>query len=126
MLTGGLVALVYIGTTSFLAEVIGVAFQVALVIGFTVGLATHFALQRLFVWSHADAFALPLGHQLVRYLLLAAAQYGTTAASTAILPRALGAPTEVVYITTVTIVAAANFLIFRSFVFHPQVEPPTW
>ncbi len=108
-LSGGTVALVYLATTTVLAEVVGLPFQVALAIGFCVGLVVHFTLQRLFVWSHHEEFALPLSHQLGRYLAVAAAQYGVTAASTALLPHALGVSTEIVYLVTVAVVRERQF-----------------
>src|SRR5437870_7001438 len=60
VLSGATVALVYTATTLLLADVVGLPFEVALVTGYAVGLATHFTLQRLFVWVHAAGFALPL------------------------------------------------------------------
>ncbi|HUB73879.1 MAG TPA: GtrA family protein [Solirubrobacteraceae bacterium] len=119
-LSGATVAVVYLSTTTVLADVVGLPFQEALVIGFCTGLAVHFTLQRVFVWVHHEEFALPLGHQLWRYLLVAAVQYGVTAASTALLPSALDLPTEVVYVATVAVVFAANFVVFRQGIFHPS------
>lgn len=124
LISGGFVALVYTGTTSLLAEVLGVPFQVAIPIGFTIGLATHFTLQRVFVWTHAEGFALPLGHQLARYLALAAVQYGLTALSTAVLPTALGVATEIVYLATVAVISLSNFALFRLHVFRAAVSVP--
>jgi putative flippase GtrA len=119
-IAGGTVALVYLATTTVLADVVGLPFQAALAIGFTVGLMVHFTLQRLFVWSHHEEFALELRHQLARYLTVAAVQYGVTAASTSLLPGALGAPTEVVYFATVAVVTATNFVVFRNGIFHSK------
>jgi putative flippase GtrA len=124
LISGGFVALVYTGTTSLLAEVVGIPFEVAIPIGFTIGLVTHFTLQRLFVWTHAEGFALPLGHQLVRYLGLAAVQYGVTALSAAVLPRALGVSTEIVYLVTVAVISLTNFVLFRLHVFRAAVVAP--
>ena len=125
ILSGCFVALVYIATTSLLAEGVGLAFERSLAIGFAVAFATHFALQRLFVWTHPDGFALPLQHQVVRYLPLAGMQCGATAAATAILPRALGVSTEVVYLLSAALLSASNFLVFGSSVFHPAKREPT-
>ena len=119
-LAGGTVALVYLTTTLVLAEVVGMPFQVALAIGFCVGLIVHFTLQRVFVWTHHEEFALPLHHQAGRYLIVAGVQYGVTAASTSLLPRALGVSTEIVYLVTVAILVSANFLVFRNGIFHPK------
>jgi putative flippase GtrA len=119
-LAGGTVALVYLLTTTLLAEVAGLVFQAALAIGFCVALIVHFSLQRLFVWTHHEEFALPLHRQVGRYLLVAGAQYGLTAASTSLLPRALGLSAEVVYLATVAIMVSVNFLVFRHRIFHPK------
>ncbi len=121
-LTGGFVALVYVGTTTLLAEVVGLPFEVSLAMGFTVAMATHFNLQRLFVWKHSSAFALPLHHQLIRYLGMAGIQYGITAAVTAIVPRALGVDPELVYLPVVGILTLINFAVFRSRIFHPAID----
>jgi putative flippase GtrA len=125
--SGGTVALVYLATTTVLAEVAGLPFQAALAIGFCVGVAVHFTLQRLFVWTHHEEFALPLRHQVGRYLAVAATQYGVTAASTGLLPSALGVPTEVVYLATIAVVLSVNFLVFRNGIFHavPPVDDRT-
>src|ERR1019366_8393777 len=85
-IAGTTVALWYLLTTTVLADVFGVPFQLALAIGFTTTLLLHFTLQRFFVWVHHEEFALPLGSQLRRYLLVAGAQYAITAASVAVLP----------------------------------------
>src|SRR5271165_1191035 len=105
-LAGGTVALVYLLTTIVLAEVVGLPFQVALAIGFGVGILVHFTLQRLFVWTHHEEFALPLHHQVGRYLIVAGVQYGVTAASTSLLPAALGVSTEIVYLATVLVLVS--------------------
>lgn len=122
--SGGAVALVYIATTTFLAQVIGIAFEVALAIGFSLAIATHFTLQRVFVWAHADGFALPVRRQAARYLPMAAIQYGLTAAATAVLPKLLGVRTEVVYLCAAGLLSAVNFFVFRARVFHPAGGSP--
>ncbi|MGO9322624.1 MAG: GtrA family protein [Solirubrobacteraceae bacterium] len=119
-LSGGIVALVYLTTTTILAEGVGMPFQAALAIGFCVAVVVHFTLQRLFVWVHHEEFALPLHHQLGRYLVVAAAQYGVTAASTGVLPSALNVPTEIVYLATFAVVLSTNFLVFRYGIFHAK------
>jgi len=125
-LAGGLVALVYLGTTTLLADVVGLPFQVALAIGFGVAISLHFTLQRVFVWIHHEDFALPVYEQAGRYLAVAAVQYGVTAASTALLPSALGISTELVYLATVAVILSVNFLVFRHGIFHakPADESP--
>jgi putative flippase GtrA len=122
-LTGGLVAGVYLGTTTVLADVAGLPFQAALISGFCVALMVHFTLQRNFVWVHEDEFALPLRHQAGRYLVIACVQYGVTALSTLVLPPILGLSTEVVYLATAAVMVAANFVVFRYGIFHARKPP---
>jgi putative flippase GtrA len=121
-LAGGVVALVYLTATTVLADVVGLPFEVALAIGFCIAIMVHFTLQRVFVWTHHEEFALPLGHQVGRYLLVAGAQYGVTAASTSLMPSVLGVGTEVVYLGTVAVLLCVNFLVFRHGIFH--AKPP--
>lgn len=119
---GGLVFLIYVGGTTFLANVVGLPFQVALAIGFAVGLATHFSLQRLFVWVHHTEFVLPFHAQMTRYLLFAGVQYGTTAVVTATVPRLLHVSPTLVYIPWVACISATNFLVFRHRIFHSEIS----
>ena len=115
---------VYLATTIVLADVVGIPFQVALAVGFWVGLIVHFTLQRMFVWISHDEFALPLHHQAGLYLIVASVQYGVTAASTSLLPTALGVSTELVYLATVAALVSANFLVFRYGIFHARAAAP--
>jgi putative flippase GtrA len=119
---GSVVALWYLLMTTILAEVVGLAFQLALAIGFATSLLVHFTLQRFFVWVHRSEFALGIGAQVGRYLLVAAIQYALTAAATALLPPVLELPVTPVYLVTALGLAAGNFLIFRGGVFHPDAN----
>lgn len=119
VISGGLVAVVYVSVTTVLHDVLAVPFQIALAIGFSVGVALHFTLQRVFVWRHRTAFALAARRQAVRYLCVCASQYGLTALSTSELPGLLGLPVEAVYVITMLVIAAVNFTVFRGGVFHP-------
>lgn len=119
-IAGGTVALVYLTVTTVLADGFGVPFQVALAIGFVSGLLVHFTLQRFFVWVHHTEFALGLGAQVGRYLLVAGVQYAITALVTSVVPGALGVPVTPVYFATALTLAGINFLIFRSGVFHAE------
>jgi putative flippase GtrA len=119
-LAGGLVAGVYLVVTLFLAKVVVLPFQLALGIGFTTALATHFTLQRFFVWVHREEFALPFRAQAGRYLVISLSQYGVTVVATAVLPQALGVSTEIVYVVVTAIITVANFILFRTRVFHPE------
>lgn len=117
-LAGSTVALVYLLATTLLAVVAGLPFQAALAIGFCLALAVNFTLQRSFVWTRREDFALPLRHQIGRYLLAAGVQYGITAAIIALLPPVVGLSSEIVYLATVALMAAVNFLVSRNRIFH--------
>jgi len=119
-ITGGAVSAVYLLTTLSLANFGGLPFQVALLIGFIVAVTTHFVAQRLFVWRHDEAFALPLRQQAVRYLPISLAQYGLTAVSTSVLPHVLGLPTDLVYLATAPCLTLLTFVMMRTHVFHPE------
>jgi putative flippase GtrA len=122
VVSGGIVALVYIGTTSLLHEVVGLKFELSLAIGFTVAIITQFSLQRFFVWRRVSAFALALHHQIIRYLVMAGLQYGVTAGVTATVPHALGVDPELVYLPVVIMLSITNFVVFRSRIFHPAID----
>ncbi len=117
---GGLVVVIYVIVTTVLASVVGLPFQVALAIGFATALMFQFTLYRLFVWTHHEGFALPVHHQAARYLAAAAIGYGFTAASTSLLPAALGLSTEIVYLGTVAALPVINFTVSRQGIFHPK------
>lgn len=126
-LAGGFVTVFYLSVTTVLSQVVGLAFEVALAIGFVSALLLHFTLQRLFVWIPEDGFALPFRRQVGRYLLMAGAQYACTAAATAVLPRALGVPTLLVYLVVMAVVTTTGFLVMRFIIFHgsPSTANPT-
>lgn len=117
-LSGCLVAIVYVATTTLLHEALTAPFQLALAIGFATSVALHFTLQRLFVWRHHERFALAPHHQAVRYLGVCATQYAITALSTSQLPSLLAMPVEAIYVITTVAVASGNFIVFRHRVFH--------
>jgi putative flippase GtrA len=117
-IAGAAVAVVYVATTTVLAQVAGVPFQVAIATGYLVGLCVHFTLQRTFVWAHREQFVLSLHQQAGRYLFWSGLQYGVTAAAVAVLPSLLDLSDQVVYFGVVIVVTAANFLFFGNRVFH--------
>lgn len=118
VISGTIVAFVYVGVTTVLHDVFSLRFQIALAIGFLAGVSLHFTLQRFFVWRHYEKFALRAHHQAARYLAVCGAQYGVTALSTSQLPGLVGIPVEVVYLATMLAVAGVNFVVFRGRVFH--------
>jgi putative flippase GtrA len=119
-ITGVVVSIVYIGITTILAASTKLPFQVGLAIGWCAAVAVHFTLQRVFVWTHDEGFALPFRHQVGRYLLVAGSQFGVTAIGTAVLPPVLGLSAETIYLGMAVIITVANFLVFRYGVFHPD------
>jgi putative flippase GtrA len=121
ILVGGLAGLTYLLATTILVLVAGMQFEVALAIGYCFGIAVHFTLQRVFVWGHRPDFAFSIHHQVARYLAFVGMQYGVTAACTALFPRVLGLPTEVVYLVTVALLTGCNFVVYRHSVF--RVKP---
>jgi putative flippase GtrA len=121
-ISGVVVSTIYISVTTLLAEVSHLRFQLALAIGWTAAVCVHFTLQRVFVWAHQEKFALPFGHQVGRYLLVAGTQLGVTATTTAVLPSVLGLPAEAIYLGTATLLTLVNFLVFRNGIFHAGVS----
>jgi putative flippase GtrA len=122
ILAGGAVAVLYLALTTTLAKGFDLPFQIALAVGYSVSLATHFTLQRFFVWIHRSRFALLWHRQARRYLLLAAVQYGVTALATSQLPAILGVSALPVFLVTAAVVTILNFLIFRTRVFHEDLS----
>jgi putative flippase GtrA len=120
VIAGGTVTLVYTATTLVLSRVVGLEFELALLLGFSLALCTHFTLQRFFVWVHHAEFALAFAPQVKRYLVAALLQYGVTAASTAILPRALHVATTWVYLSVVATLSVGMFFLMRHVIFHPE------
>jgi len=122
VLAGSFVAAVYLGTTTFLHSVLTVRFQIALVVGFATAVATHFALQRLFVWRRNDGFALSLRTHVGRYTIVAAANYASTAAVTSLVPQAVGVRVTYVYVAWSLLLAAISFVAFAYVVFHGHAQ----
>ena len=116
-LSGGAVALVNLGAMTVLVAGFDVGPQIALVLSYALGLSAHFTLNRQWVFSSEDAYHLHLTVQGARYLCSAAAIYGLTALSLAVLPDALDVPSLAVYYVTVLALSVVNFFVLRSFVF---------
>jgi putative flippase GtrA len=117
-LAGLVVATVYIGLTLSLSGPLGLPIQIAIPVALSVAVVVHFALQRRFVFSDRDTFALSGAEQARRYLVIVAIQYALTAGATATLPGLLGTTEQAVYVATVAIISATTFLFLRSRVFH--------
>lgn len=123
VISGGTVAVVYVAVTTVLVHLVGMPFQLALAIGFTTALVTHFLFQRYFVWVHRERFSLSARGQILRYGAIAATQYVTTAAAIAFLPPALNVSTTLVYLVWTAVVSVGNFILFGRGVFHPRKRP---
>lgn len=117
-IVGAGVAGLYVVATLLLSNVAGLPFQIALAIGLVVAIATHFLAQRLFVYRHDDGFALPLGRQAGRYLVIVVVQYVLNLLATALLPDALGVSVDAVYLVTTICLTSATFLVMRRRVFQ--------
>jgi hypothetical protein len=68
---GTSVALRSLATTTILADVLGVEFELTLAVGFLSAVLLYFTLWRFFVWVHHSEFALGLGSQVSRYPVVA-------------------------------------------------------
>lgn len=119
VIAGATVAAVYIGATLLLSGPAGAPIQAAIPVAYVTAVSLHFVLQRFFVFGDAKAFALAVHHQVGRYVAIGAVQYALTAASTALLPPALGLSEQVVYAGTVAAISAMTFIFLRTRVFHP-------
>lgn len=122
-IAGATVAFVSIVGTLVLAEGAGLAYEAAFAIAYAAAVVTHFTLQRYFVWSHHEEYALPLHLQLVRYLPIAAVNYGAVAIAIAVLPHALHVRTGEAYIGATLSMTVISFLLFRTTVFHAEDSP---
>jgi putative flippase GtrA len=118
VLSGAAVSVVYITITTLLSEASHLRFQLALAIGWCAAVSVHFTLQRTFVWSNQEEFALPFRHQVGRYLLLAVSQLGVSATTTTLLPSVVGTSAEVIYLATAVVLTLINFAVFRLGIFH--------
>ena len=118
VLSGGTVAVVYLGLGLLLSGPFGVPIQIAIPVSYVVSVLFNYSMQRWFVFAHSDAFALTPQAQFVRYVQIGAAQYVLTALATAVLPDVLGLDEQVVYVATALIAAAITFVVLRLVVFH--------
>jgi putative flippase GtrA len=122
VLTGGFIAVVYLGFGLLLSGPLGVPVQIAIPLSFVLSTCLNYSLQRLFVFAHSADFALSAQAQFGRYLQVGAVQYAFTAAATALLPDALGVDEQVVYVVAALTAAAITFVVLRVVVFHRSPE----
>lgn len=120
---GGTVAVVYLCTT-LLLNTLGLDIQIAIPIGYCVGLVLQFSLQRYYVFANHDQFSLEIHKQLGRYIVAAAVQYGATAALTHWLPGLLGLNERIVYVGVTIVAAGVAYVVNRMFVFTGESPAP--
>ncbi|HEV7493831.1 MAG TPA: GtrA family protein [Baekduia sp.] len=118
VLSGGTVAVVYLGLGLLLSGPLGVPIQIAIPVSYVISVLFNYSMQRWFVFAHSDAFALSRQAQFLRYVQIGAAQYALTALATAVLPDVLGLDEQVVYVATALIAAVITFIVLRLVVFH--------
>jgi putative flippase GtrA len=99
---------------------VGLEIQAAIPIAYLLAVSLHFTLQRYFVFHDAGAFALAVHHQVGRYVVIGLAQYGGTAAMTALLPALFGIPSLSAYFIAAIGFALTTFFLLRSHVFHRE------
>lgn len=117
-INGSATTLLYIVLTLMLDGPGDLPIQVAIPLAYITSLVVNFTLQRAFVFTSQNGFALSRRAQLTRYGAAVLVQYTITATSTAKLPGLLGVPERDVYVVTVLCLALCAFLTLRSVVFH--------
>jgi putative flippase GtrA len=118
VLSGGTVAVVYLGLGLLLAGPAGVPIQVAIPVSYLLSVLLNYTLQRHFVFAHSTEFALSPQSQFIRYVQVGAVQYAFTAGATALLPDALGVSESAVYVASALLAAVVTFVALRFIVFH--------
>jgi putative flippase GtrA len=118
VLSGGTVAVVYLGLGLVLSGPLGVPIQVAIPLSYVLSVALNYTLQRWFVFAHSSSFALSPHAQLLRYVQVGAVQYAFTALATGFLPGLLGVSEQVVYVVAALVAAVITFVLLRFVVFH--------
>lgn len=123
LIAGAIVGAVYLGLPVGLNEGAGVPVEGAIPIAFALALTLHFTLQRAFVFRHVATFALSTRGQLRRYCAIAAVQYPTTAALTALLPGLLHLPQRDCFVIITLSVSLISFTVLRTHIFHGHGAP---
>jgi putative flippase GtrA len=122
-ISGLMVATVYLGLPVVLNAAVGLSIEAGIPIAYVVAISLHFTLQRLFVFRHVESFALSKRQQAMRYVVIAAFQYPTTAIATALLPGLLGISERVAYLATAIVIVVLTYAVLRTRVFHAATDP---
>jgi putative flippase GtrA len=118
VLSGGVVAACSFLTMTVLVVWLELSAQVALALAYLTALAVHFTLNRQFVFAADSGYALHLSAQGIRYLIVAACSYATTAAAVGFLPERLETSPLIVFYGATAVLAVISFVVLRSWVFH--------
>jgi putative flippase GtrA len=123
VIAGSIVAAVYLGLPVGLNDGAGVPVEAAIPIAFALALTLHFTLQRTFVFRHVATFALSTRAQIRRYCVIAAVQYPTTAALTALLPGLLHLSQRDCFVIITLSMSLFSFTMLRTRIFHSHRGP---
>jgi putative flippase GtrA len=123
VIAGSIVAVVYLGLPVGLYDGAGVPVEAAIPIAFALAIVLHFTLQRAFVFRHITTFALSTRAQIRRYGVIAAVQYPTTAALTALLPSLLHLPQRDCFVIITLSMSLVSFTVLRTRIFHGHRAP---
>ncbi len=122
-IAGGTVTLVNLAIPIVLNDALGIPIELVIPFAYIVATALQFTLQRVFVFRHVQRFALSTRAQLMRYVLIGAVQYPTTALGTFILPKLFAISTKAAFLGTSLAFSVCLFLFMRKRVFH-AADPP--
>jgi len=118
ILAGCVAAAAYIAVTLSLEGLTGLSIQAAIPIGFAVAVAVNFLLQRRYAFAHVGSFAIGAHAQATLYALMCLAQYGLTAAGTALLPQFTLLGERLAYLCMVGLMPLTSFLMLRLGIFR--------
>jgi putative flippase GtrA len=118
-ISGGIVALLAFTITAIL-QIVGLPFQAAFAIAYTIGITVHFFLHRYFTFTADGQYRLRARHQASRFLAVALGNYLLIAVSVALLTSWLGLPSLLIYAVVAGIAAVANFVLLAVRVFHRE------
>ncbi|HEY6888441.1 MAG TPA: GtrA family protein [Solirubrobacter sp.] len=117
LISGGIVFVLSLVLTTGL-HAAGLAFQLALLIAYSVAIAVHLQLHRRFTFAGEGAYVLSQRRQALRFGCVVLLQYAFMAGSVAIFAPLLDLPELVVYLAAIAVMSAANYLALAARVFH--------
>lgn len=117
LVSGGIVFVISFSLTAGLRAA-GLPFQLAFLMGYSIAIAAHLQLHRLFTFAGDGEYVLGRRHQAFRFMVVVIGQYAFIALSVALLAPALDLPSLVVYLGAIAAMSMANYLALASRVFH--------